>query len=201
MASKFVRAAKFTRGGMTQREQSLGGLLGRIGQGDHDAMQELFQQERSSLMRLFVGLCGCSSSSEDLVQGTFIALWKYRSNYRGGSASSYLYRVAVNQWRRASARERRAKDALKDYGPERVARQVTEGDDPVEREETRAAVWRAIEELPEAQRETFVLHRFEGMSCPQIAETIDKSVKTVESRLRLALEKLTEKLQKRERLQ
>lgn len=183
---------------MSSREHSLGGLLNRVAKSDHDAMQELFQRERASLMRLFYGLCRCKSTAEDLVQGTFIALWTYRSNYRGGSAPAYLYRVAINQWRRTSARERRAKEALKDYAPTRLSAMVTEAEDPVDRDETKAAVWRAIGELPAAQRETFVLHRFEGMSCPEIAQTVDKPVKTIESRLRLALEKLTEKLRKRE---
>ena len=164
-------------------------------------MQELFTSERAALMRLFYGLTRSAASADDMLQNTFLALWRYRGNYRGsGSATAYLYRVAVNQWRRGNARERRGKEVFQDYAPTKVGDLVTEPEQPLDRDETKAAVWRAIDELPEAQRETFVLHRFEGMSCPQIANTIDKPVKTVESRLRLALEKLTEKLRKREKL-
>ena len=178
---------------------NLARLLERLSEDDGDALEDLFQQERGPLTRMFYGLCRCSATSEDLVQGTFLALWRYRANYRGGKATSYLYRIAINQWRRVNARDRRKKEVFQAYAPSREEA-VVDPEDPIQREEAKAAVWRAIDELPSAQRETFVLHRFEGMSCPQIADMIDKPVKTVESRLRLALEKLTEKLQKRERL-
>lgn len=185
---------------MPSRDDQLDPLLRRIAVGDHDAMHELFQRERSALMRLFYGLTRSGASADDMLQNTFLALWRYRHNYRGsGSATAYLYRVAVNQWRRNHSREKRGKEVFEDYAPMKAGDLVTHPEHRLEREETKAAVWQAIGELPSAQRETFVLHRFEGMSCPQIADTIDKPVKTVESRLRLALEKLTEKLQKREK--
>jgi len=164
-------------------------------------MGELFHLEKSSLMRLFYGLGRNASAAEDLLQNTFLALWRYRRNYRGdGNASAYLYRVAINQWRRYIAKERRGRDTLREVAPRRIEELVEEPDDPVAREETRAAVRRAIDSLPDPQREAFLLHRFQGLSCPQIAASVDKPVKTIESRLRLALEKLTEKLQKREKL-
>jgi RNA polymerase sigma-70 factor (ECF subfamily) len=196
-----MRVRETKRGGMSSTEPSLCRLLARIAEDDPEAMVELFEQQRGPLMRLFYGLCRCPATSEDLVQATFVALWRYRRNFSGdGSASAYLYRVAVNQWRRANARERRTKESFQEFAASRVRDLATEPEDPVARDETKTAVWQAIEELPSAQRETFVLHRFEGLSCPQIAETTGKPVKTIESRLRLALEKLTEKLQKRENL-
>ncbi len=187
---------------MPSRDETVSGLLVRMGEDDAGAVQELFEQQKAPLMRLFYGLTRCFTRAEDLVQSTFIALWRYRQNYKGrGSAHAYVYRVAVNQWRRENARERRSREAFREFAPTRETELVQDADDSLERAESRNEVWRAIDSLPEAQRETFVLHRFEEMSCPQIAQVLDKSVKTVESRLRLALEKLTEKLQKREHVE
>ena len=64
--------------------------------------------------------------------------------------------------------------------------------------ERRREVWRAIDALPEPQRQAFILHRFEELSCREIAAVTGEPVKTVESRLRLALAKLTGMLKPQE---
>lgn len=45
----------------------------------------------------------------------------------------------------------------------------------------------AIEELPPRCREVFLLHRFEGLSYPQIAEQLDISVSAVEKQMMRAM--------------
>lgn len=182
---------------MPSRDDRLAWLLRRTAGGDAHAMQELFLQERASLHRLFLGLGRCSSMADDLVQNTFLALWRYRANFQGrGSAAGYVYRVAIRQWRKGLARDRRRRERWHALD-ESVLEPGTPGDasSQLESQETVDAIWRAIDRLPAEQREVFVLHRYHGLSCPQIAEVTERNVKTVESRLRLALGKLTERLQ------
>jgi RNA polymerase sigma-70 factor (ECF subfamily) len=54
----------------------------------------------------------------------------------------------------------------------------------------------AVDELPDGPRQAFVLFRFEGLTCAQIAEATDAPVKTVETRLRRATELLSAKVRK-----
>jgi len=51
-----------------------------------------------------------------------------------------------------------------------------------------------LEDLPEEQRLTFTLHHFAELSLPEVAEIMHSSTATTKSRLRLAREKLREKL-------
>ena len=53
----------------------------------------------------------------------------------------------------------------------------------------------AIEALPEALRQTFVLSWFEALTYREIAVLLDVSVKTVESRMSKALKQLRATLQ------
>jgi len=173
-------------------------LLARIADGDDRAMRALFDRERASLFRFFHRLCRCPSRADDLLQGTFLSLWRYRDRFRGAeSAAAYLYKVALNEWRRSHGRERRHQDAIASRAAT-CATAVNGGSEPasdrIVDEERRAAVWRAIDALPPAQREAFVLHRFQELSCREIADASGEPVKTIESRLRLALLKLTERL-------
>ena len=67
-----------------ERNEILSGLLCRLAGNDRGAMQELFDRERSSLFRYFVRLGRCEALAEDLLQNTFMSLWRYRSNFREG---------------------------------------------------------------------------------------------------------------------
>jgi RNA polymerase sigma-70 factor (ECF subfamily) len=63
--------------------------------------------------------------------------------------------------------------------------------------ELAAMVDELLQELPEEQRLTFTLHHFAELSLPEVAEIMHSSTATTKSRLRLAREKLREKLSAR----
>ncbi len=182
---------------MPSREDQLSHLLVRLAEGDDEAMQELFLQERSSLHRLFMGLGRCAGLAEDLVQGTFLNLWRYRRGFKGrGSAAAYLHRVAINQWRLTYSKEERRRDAWRDLVQEWDEGTRRDASAPAESGELAYSIWEAIDDLPNEQREVFLLHRHQGLSCPEIAEATQTNLKTVESRLRLGLKKLVDRLGK-----
>ncbi|MCA9322273.1 MAG: RNA polymerase sigma factor [Planctomycetes bacterium] len=176
-------------------DSALAPLMSRLARGDAAAMQELFDLTREPLSRFFVRLCRRQDLCEDLLQNTYLRLWRYRGQYRGtGAVKSYVYRVAMNEWY-TSMTQRGRRDRLRD----RLEREAREAAAPspsqlVQDDEARLIIMTAIEGLPARQREVFILHRLEGLSCREIAEILRRSPKTIESRLRLALEKLTEKL-------
>lgn len=180
---------------MLSREDRLTQLLRRIAGGDAMAMQELFLLERAPLHRLFLGLGRCSSLADDLVQNTFLGLWRYRANFQGrGSAAGYLYRVAIHQWRKSLGRERARRERWSDLDAAREPATRDDASAPLASRETVRAIWAAVDGLPEAQREVFLLHRYHGLTCPEIAAATGANLKTVESRLRLALRKLCARL-------
>ena len=170
-------------------------LMERLAKGERQAMQELFELARDPLMRFFYRLCRRTDLCEDLLQNTFMKLWLYRDSFRGsGRSKAYIYRVALNEWHGMLAKERRReerREAMEESMPDTKTRT------PQERalgEEVRSRIMALVQGLPDAQREAFILHRFEGMNCREIAAVVGRSQKTVESRLRLALEKLTSRI-------
>ncbi len=180
---------------MSTREARLETLLRRIADGDGEAMERLFDQEHRSLHRLFYDLGRCPALADDLVQNTFLSLWRYRTNFAArGSAAAYIYRVAINQWRRRLARELRSRDGWRRFADDWSEPVADDASVPAETQEKLARVLEALDALPPEQREVFLLHRYHGLSCPQIAEASGAKLKTVESRLRLALEKLVARL-------
>jgi len=63
-----------------------------------------------------------------------------------------------------------------------------------ERRELAEVVDSLLQEIPQDQRLTFTLYHYSGLSLPEVAEIMEAALPTCKSRLRLAREKLSEKL-------
>ena len=124
---------------------------------------------------------------EDLVQETYLRLWKYRREYRPtAKLSTFLFllarQVRLDALRRDTRRERREQD----WGSGRP--DVQEASPVCEREDVR----RAVARLPEAMREVVELGVFQELPYADVAEILGIPVGTVKSRMFNAIKKLKE---------
>jgi RNA polymerase sigma-70 factor (ECF subfamily) len=160
-----------------------------------ERFREVFEAERASLYRFACRLTRDATDAEDLLQESFLTVWRKRDQYRGnGSVGGYLkqtaYRLFLNARERAARRARLAP-------PPVVATAPAAASDAAAAEQRRAAqahVESALAALPAEQRDAFVLFRFEGLTCPEIAALTETHVKTVETRVRRATLALAERL-------
>jgi RNA polymerase sigma-70 factor (ECF subfamily) len=160
----------------------------------------LFQEQRDPLFRFLFRLTRNASDAEDLLQETFLTVWRKRALYDGrGSASGFLrstaYRLFLNQAQLSARRS----DLAPLAAGERNGLPESAGElDGRERDETVgflvARVREALDELPEPTRTAFVLFRYEGLTCAEVAETQGAPQKTVETRIARATQLLAEKL-------
>lgn len=126
---------------------------------------------------------------EDLVQETYLRLWKYRREYvPTAKLSTFLFllarQVRLDALRRETRRERREKS----WGGGRS--DVQEASPACEREEVR----RAVARLPEPMREVVELGVFQELPYAEVAEILEIPVGTVKSRMYNAIRKLKEML-------
>jgi len=141
--------------------------------------------------------------AEDVLQDVFIQLFTGYEQIRSiEHLSSWLYKTAMN---RIIDLKRKKKPGL--YNDKKVWQDDEElyledilpdfSGDPDE-ELFRKAIWEEIldslEELPEEQREIFVLHEFEDRSFKEISKITGEKVNTLISRKRYAVLFLREKL-------
>lgn len=156
----------------------------------------MFEDQREPLYRFLYRLTRNASDAEDLLQETFLAVWRKRDQFEGrGSAAGYLRRTGWHLYLNARERNERRKGLAPEVRQEEIAEAA---DASVEEKETvRFLVDRvreALGALPDNAREAFVLFRYEGMTCPQIADLTGTPVKTIESRVARATRQLSEKL-------
>lgn len=127
--------------------------------------------------------------SKDIVQELFINVWKLRGQLDPNkSFKSYLYTAAnnltINHFKSVTIQQKYFSDL--DSGDFELG-----SDNP---EEFQEYLDNVLIGLPEEQKTVFILNKFEGFKYQEIAEILNISAKTVESRMGKILKVLREKL-------
>lgn len=162
----------------------------------------MFEEHREPLYRFLYRLTRNACDAEDLLQETFLVVWQKREQFEGrGSLAGYLRRTAYRRFLNVRERDQRraalAPTVVGGEGAEAAPRPDAENGE-AERNEVVgflvARVQEALEGLPAAAREAFVLFRYEGLTCAEIADAVDAPVKTIETRLARATHLLAQRL-------
>lgn len=126
--------------------------------------------------------------AEDVAQNAFVKLWENCKILKKEQAKSFLFTTAI----RLSLNQIKHQKIVSDYEINFVSKS-SDKESPqflLEENEFKIRLEKAITNLPEKQREVFLLNRFENQTYKEIAEQLDLSVKAVEKRMKLALESL-----------
>lgn len=180
-------------------------LMLRMQSGDESAFNELMEKYQGPLWGFFYRNTRDRQLAEDLTQDTLLRVynqsWDYlpRGKFRG-----WMYRIGRNlmidnvrrQSHDALVRAVRGRADDEDDGLARLAVEVLSPDAVAAQKELRLLVDDLLEEIPEEQRWTFVLHHYAELSLPEVADAMETSVPTTKSRLRLAREKLRDALRR-----
>jgi RNA polymerase sigma-70 factor (ECF subfamily) len=167
-------------------------LLAAWNGGRRDALDELFRRYRQPAYRVAHRLLGNEADSLDAVQEGFIKALTHLQSFQGRSSfKTWLLRVVSNA--ALDLGRQRGRREMRSLGPAEVERGPVVADEPtrgLERADLRHLLDQALAALPEAQRQTFVLHADGGLSYREVAETLGISIGTVMSRLFYARQKL-----------
>lgn len=145
-----------------------------------DQFVEYFRARAQPLRRLAYSLCGDWHTAEDLVQLTFVRLYRRWPGIRDETVDAYARQVLVNAF--LSHRRARRREALTAEPPERPAG----GADPVEA----LAVRRVLAGLAPRQRAAVVLRYLEDLPVAEVAALLGISEGTVKSQTARAIQSM-----------
>lgn len=168
-------------------------LMLSASEGDDVAYNALYTRYARRLCGFFVRMLACSiDESKDYVQELFIRVYEHRQHYNGESFTAWLYSIAYNicknELRRREVRKRF--DSL--YSEEETEEQPL----PQDTEFLTRMLHNAIDRLPQAHREVFILRYIEERSTAEVAQITGTPEGTVKSRLHYALAAVKEKMKK-----
>jgi RNA polymerase sigma-70 factor (ECF subfamily) len=166
-------------------------------EGDAGAFEELYRRHKGGLFRFVLRSVRERAVAEELYQEIWMRAIEARGRYQvQAKFSTWLYTIAhnrlVDHWRKRGLQlvsldqegEPVDPPAAPSFQPEKI----------LEGKQSLARFKRALEALPPAQREAFLLHHEADMGVAEIARATGSDEEAAKSRLRYATAKLKEAL-------
>ncbi|MFC3197121.1 RNA polymerase sigma factor [Parapedobacter deserti] len=166
-------------------------LLRRLRRGDHCAFLSLYNRYKKRIAVKLLTLLKSEDLAQDALQEIFMKIWEKRAYINPElSFPAFLYRLARNEVsdiiRRAHQDERLMQHLL---------RQSPVSENPIEafitREENVSLVQHALQQLPQRQRQVFILHKIEGKSYKEISELLNISPAAINQHIYRAMQRLS----------
>jgi RNA polymerase sigma-70 factor (ECF subfamily) len=153
--------------------------------GDFDAF---FAEHSRPVWNYLRRLTGDPERAADLFQRSFLKAWTHFDGRTPGRERSWIFTIAVNQAR--DEMRRRKRDLLHPVPPETLRGRAAEPALSPEDRELLREVMRGLDELPEGQRELFLLVRYQGFTFAEAAAVADVGVSAAKMAVSRAHEKL-----------
>ena len=177
-------------------------LLRRFNDGDAEAFATLVRRYERPLYNFILRSVRRRERADELLQDVFLKVVQRSRDFKGNSKlSTWIYTIArnlcIDHSRKMVFRRHKSLDApgraSSEDGPTLLDRTAAHGAEPdraAVAEDLRQRIADAVEELPEEQKDVFLMRQVQGMRFKEIAEVIGIPENTVKSRMRYALERL-----------
>ena len=176
--------------------------------GRDEGLDELYRRHFRGVFVFLVRMVQDRHLSEDLLQETFIRVFKNRKSWEPRSKfTSWLYRIARNlcidekrrYWNRLVHVDSQTQITHEEGGSTTLLERFEANDvnarEMASQEADKEQIRNAINTLSEEQREVMILNKYHGMSYAEIAEVLDLSPESVKQRAYRAHLKLRELLE------
>lgn len=152
---------------------------------DHNAFSELVRRYQSPVRAFLARMArGDSHLADDLAQETFLKAWNKLNTFRGPKFSTWLFGIAVNEFRMAV--RGRTELALEEMdGPPLEPAEAAASDSPL-----RLDLTGALNRLNPNERAAVILCCQNGLSHEEAAEALDWPLGTVKTNILRGKEKL-----------
>ncbi|GAA4106144.1 RNA polymerase sigma factor [Aquimarina addita] len=180
--------------------------------GTNKAYSQLLDEYQQKVFSTCISFIPNKEDAEDIAQEVFVEVYNSIHTFKGNSKlSTWIYRITTNKClefiRKRNTKKRFAflQSIMGTEIPLDKTGYFTEMNHPgiiLENKEKSETLFYAINQLPEAQKIVFTLHKVNGKSYQEISEIIKKSVSSVESlmfRAKKNLQKLLENYYKNNR--
>jgi RNA polymerase sigma factor (sigma-70 family) len=163
-------------------------LAERAQDGDREAFDQLFRQNREAVARTVYLLLRDRSLAQDVAQEAFLVGWRDLRRLRSPEQfRAWVTGIALNLCRRHRRAERRERERIRAASAERTGSHHDT--------DLGLMVRRAVANLPRPMREAVVLRFYGGYTDQELSVALRAPVGTVKSRLSRARRRLAEALE------
>ena len=173
-------------------------LMALVRHGEARAFEVIYDRHCGVAFSLAYRMCGTRTAAEDVVQESFLSLWRSGTRYdrTRGSVRTWVLGIvhnrAIDSLRRSVNHDRRR---ASDEGIEERFEAPEHTEVEVARRDEAREIRAALDELPEEQSRVIELAFYGGYTHTEIAAMLEAPVGTVKGRMRLGMEKMRRTLE------
>lgn len=178
-------------------EQTLNGAMNRYATGEASAFAILHKGLYPRLYAFLLRLGKSEAIADDLVQETFLRMHRARATFAPHAAViPWAYAIARNVHidHTRAQKHRKTERLPSDPGPDSAFRVDQNAERAAMTAQSMQAVSRVLARIPEAQRDAFILIRYEGLSVDEAAAVLGATPSAVKLRAFRAYEAIREEL-------
>ena len=158
-------------------------LIARFREGDTTAFDSLVQRYMRRALATALRYTHRESDAQDMVQEAFFKTYTHIDQFdESCSFSSWFFRILINHclnWLKREKRRRLLFDSWRagselDFQQleERISSDTLTPEQEMIRQERKQTIWRALNTLPDKQRDAIILYDLEGFSQQEIADIL-----------------------------
>lgn len=172
-------------------------LLQRIAEGDEAAFRTLFNFHRPRLYTAALRVVGDAAQAKDIYQDTFLKVWLKRDMLAGmENFTGWLFTIARNLMYDSIKHSSKVSFSSSDSHEDIFVDIADMPEYLLHKKEIQQVLQKAIERLPDKQRETYNLIKVYGLSRLKAAAKMNVSSETVKSNLEHAIRSIRAYCQK-----
>jgi RNA polymerase sigma-70 factor (ECF subfamily) len=169
-------------------------LIEQLKQGNEAAFKTIVEAWQDMVYNTALGIVQNAEDAEDISQEVFVQVYESVHTFKGEAKfSTWLYRITVTKTMdhiRKKKRKKRFAFIQSIFGAnDEIAHDPPDFHHPgvaLDKKETTAELFKAIDQLPENQKIAFTLNKLEGLNYQEVSEIMNTTVPSIESLLHRA---------------
>ena len=150
----------------------------------------IYDNHFDNLRRYLYYRSGDQDLSADIAQNVFLKIWKKNIDITKGNIKSLLFKMGNDEFISNYRRLKIERDLINSQD----FKLVYETDDQNDFSEMKQKFEKALISLTDKQRVALLMNKMQGLTCKEIAESLNLSQKAIEKRISQALSALKNKL-------
>ncbi len=166
-------------------------LMILVSNGDLDMMSVLFDRYHVKIFNFLLKMTRERDVSQDITQEVFYKALKYRTSYKKGKFSSWIYTIARNIFSDHYQSQKNKEQRLDEIGYKIEREEIYQ----LEKDEIKEQLNKALAQLNQSDRELVIMNRYQGIKYQELAEITGSTAGAVKTKVHRAIHKLKDHYQ------
>lgn len=171
-------------------------MIQAIADGNQQAFATLYERYAERVYNTALSYTKNTEDAKEITQDVFVKIYKSAASFKGNSTlNTWIYRIVVNTSLNFLKKKKRF-TLFKKNLPDSQSVDFEHPGVLMENKENAAALFKAMDGLPNNQKTAFILSYIEDLPRQEVANIMETSLKAVESLLQRAKRNMRSKLEK-----